>query len=212
MSAATIQPLHLADVAFPEGHPRGGETGPVYGFLVTGQDSPLLVDTGIDGPHPLIDQLYRPVRYPLLDVLARIGIRPADIGLIINTHLHFDHCGGNRLFPGTPILVQTSEYEAAREPDYTIREWVSFPGADYRLIEGGLEVGPGVRIVATPGHTPGHQSVLIDTDDGLVIIAGQAAETASNFEAGHDPSRHALIAMRPSRVFFSHDHADWRPA
>src|SRR5881628_2459219 len=57
---------------------------------------------------------------------------PRDLAFVINTHLHFDHCGGNRLFPGVPIHVQARELADARSlHDYTIREWVDFDGATY---------------------------------------------------------------------------------
>jgi N-acyl homoserine lactone hydrolase len=66
-------------------------------------------------PHPLPDEL-----------VSRVAV-------VVNTHLHFDHCGGNRLFPGLPIHVQRRELAAARtEDDYTVREWVDFPGARRR--------------------------------------------------------------------------------
>jgi N-acyl homoserine lactone hydrolase len=82
--------------------------------------------------------------------------------LVINTHLHFDHCGGNRLFPGVPIYVQRSEREAARRPDYTIPEWVEFEGATYEELDGPAEIeserrlldlGPR-RIWITHSHEP----------------------------------------------------------
>ncbi len=140
---------------------------------------------------------------------------------MVNTHLHFDHCGDNRLFAGTPIFVQRAEYEAAREPDYTITRWVDFPGAAYEVLDGEAEIAPGVRAVPTPGHTPGHQSVVLQTAEGVVVIAGQAIYTAAEHDGATDPrssglpsawdeERYAdsvrrLRGLRPVRVLFSHD-------
>src|ERR1041385_395254 len=79
---------------------------------------------------------------------------PRDVVCVINTHLHFDHCGGNRLFAGTPIYVQRREREAARTEDYTIPEWVEFEGATYVELEGEHEVLPGVRVVPSSTTPP----------------------------------------------------------
>ena len=144
---------------------------------------------------------------------------------IINTHLHFDHCGDNRLFPGTPILVQRAEYEAAQEPAYTAPDWVTFPGACFQLLDGETEVIPDLTIVPTPGHTPGHQSVVLNTNEGLMTIAGQAAYTADEFARPEDPhprgldsawdreryleSLQRLRSLHPRRVYFSHDPSIW---
>ncbi|TMG07235.1 MAG: N-acyl homoserine lactonase family protein [Chloroflexi bacterium] len=208
-SSPAVHPLHLADVVYPEGHPRYGETGPVFAFLVAHPDGSVLVDTGIGPPHELIDRLYKPVRYPLEEALAGIGLAPADVRLIINTHLHFDHCGGNQFFPGRPILVQRREHESSGAPGYTLPDWVDFPGANYQLLDGDGDLLPGLRVVATR-HTPGHQSVVVDTDNGAIVIAGQATETAAEFEAEQeDSSILKLKSFRPVRVLFSHDFATW---
>jgi N-acyl homoserine lactone hydrolase len=127
---------------------------------------------------------------------------PRDVACVINTHLHFDHCGGNRLFAGVPIHVQRAEREAARQPDYTIPEWVEFEGATYVEHDGEAEIVPGVRVVPTPGHSPGHQSVLVDTEDGLVVAAGDVGYTWKQFD--ESPSGQALIALRPRRIWLAH--------
>ena len=131
----------------------------------------ILVDTGMIDSTPELDEDWHPTIYP-----ERI---PREVALVINTHLHFDHCGGNRLFSGIPIYVQRRELEAAREPDYTIREWVEFDGATYVELDGEAEIVPGVRVLPTPGHTPGHQSVLVDTEDvdKVIQLISTAART-----------------------------------
>ena len=83
---------------------------------------------------------------------------------------------GNRLFPGIPIHVQARELADARaEPGYTIPEWVDFDGAAYVEHDGEAEIVAGVRVVPAPGHTRGHQAVLVETGDGLVVLGGDVA-------------------------------------
>jgi len=179
----------------------------VNAFLIRHPDGPILADTGIGPTHPGIDAMYRPTRYAMLEALASLGFAVGDIRLVINTHLHFDHCGGNRIFPGTPIFVQGAEFEAARAEH--------FPDAQYRLLRGQAEVARGVSVLPTLGHTIGHQSVVVDSEDGPVIIAGQAAETAEQFMRLEVESEEGATSLRPlydltpARVYFSHDHAVW---
>ena len=153
--------------------------------------------------------------------LRRFGLEPANIVAVANTHLHFDHCGGNRAFPGTPIFVQADELAAAREPGYTAAEWVDFPRSDYRPITGDTEIADGVTLLSTPGHTPGTQAVAVESDDGLVLIAAQAAADAREFEdpgyshprglamawdeSAYTRSLVRLRALSPVAVHFSHD-------
>jgi glyoxylase-like metal-dependent hydrolase (beta-lactamase superfamily II) len=220
-----VKPLHLADVMLPAGRPQAGEVCPVYGFVVTHPAGAVVVDTGIGEGQPGIESVYRPARRPLAEHLSALRIAPADVALVINTHLHFDHCGDNRLFPGTPVVVQRAEYEAAQEPAYTVPAWVEFAGASYRLLDGEAEVLPGLTVVPTPGHTPGHQSIVLETGDERVIIAGQATYTAEEFSNPERPhprglemawdlersleSLRRLRALGPNRVFFSHDPTVW---
>ena len=227
LSVGDIKRLHLADVTLPVGTPQEGEVCPVYGFVVSHPAGAVVVDTGIGEGQPAIEALYRPLRNPLAEHLSALRIAPADVVLVINTHLHFDHCGGNRHFPGTPILVQRAEHEAAQEPAYTVPDWVTFPDARFQLLDGETEVLPGLTIVPTPGHTPGHQSLVLNTKEGLMIIAGQAAYTAGEFARPEKPHRRGLDGawnrekyleslqrlrdLAPRRVYFSHDAAVWEP-
>ena len=196
--------------------------GPVFAFAAETPDGIVLIDTGIGPPHPLIDKLYRPTRYPLDAALAACGLDIGDVEAIVNTHLHFDHCGGNAAFPGVLIYVQAVEHEAAHEPGHTIAEWVDFPGARYELLTGDAEIAPGVSVLSTPGHTPGHQSVLLDTPAGRIIVAGQAAETAEDFRRAQQSSPmpsdeqatasiRRILELAPTRVYFSHDPVWWQP-
>src|SRR5207302_5879947 len=134
----------------------------------------LLFETGIGSGNEFIDDVYKVQRHAIDVALAAHGHGRDDVRVIVNSHLHFDHCGNNQRFPGVPIYVQAAEYQATREPYYTVPEWVNFEGADYAVIEGDAQIARGVHVVSTPGHSPGHQSLVFDTADGAVVLAGQA--------------------------------------
>jgi N-acyl homoserine lactone hydrolase len=171
-----------------------GERWPNYIHVIEHPAGRVLVDTGMIDSTPELDAQWG-VRFDA-------GKIPRDIVCVINTHLHFDHCGGNRLFAGVPIHVQRAEREAAREPGYAIPEWAEFEGATYVEHDGEAEVAAGVRVVPTPGHTPGHQSVLVDTDEGLVVVAGDVGYTWKQFD--ESPSGQALLALGPRRIWLAH--------
>ena len=112
-----------------------GERMPVYVHVIDHPDARVLVDTGLTQLHPAVADM-DPRLTPLS---AQADFDLAGIDLVVNTHLHFDHCGGNHLFSGKPIYVQRQELDDARsQDDYTIREWVDFPGATYAEHEGDL--------------------------------------------------------------------------
>src|SRR5438552_1655861 len=174
-----VIPLHLADVTFPEWHPLRGQAGEIFAFAVRHPSGVILYETGIGQGNEMLDDYYQVVHHPIEAALEAHGHRVAEVRLVVNSHLHFDHCGNNMTFAGVPIFVQSVEYEAAREPNYTIPEWVDFEGADYAVLDGDARVASGVRVISTPGHSPGHQSLLVDTKDGAVALAGQAIYSKS---------------------------------
>ncbi|MQA97032.1 MAG: MBL fold metallo-hydrolase [Streptosporangiales bacterium] len=201
---------------------------PVLGYLVRRGEGLILFDTGIGDGEPEVDAWYRPRRRPLEEALADAGATLADIGLVVNCHLHFDHCGGNPLLAGTPILVQATELATARAGDYTLDRLIDFPGARYEEIDGEAEVWPGVWIIPTTGHTDGHQSLVVRLTDGTVVLAGQAHDFASQYDAVDlarravrdgaapplpvTPSWHERLArFDPRRVLFAHDRSAWEP-
>jgi N-acyl homoserine lactone hydrolase len=195
---AIVKPVQLADIrAIRYGDVLvEGERWPGFLHVIEHPDGRVLVDTGLIDSTPELDQEFSPRFDP--DKI------PRDVVCVINTHLHFDHCGGNRLFAGTPIYVQRLEREAARTEDY-ISEWVEFDGAHYVELEGEQELLPGVRVIPTPGHTPGHQSVVVETDAGLAVVAGDVAYTWEEFD---DPSNEAaalLAGLRPRRIWLAHE-------
>ena len=210
--------LHLADCTFPPQHPLAGDRGVVYGFAVRHPAGVFLFDTGIGTGNAWIDEHYRPSVRPIDDALREHGLAASDVVAVANSHLHFDHAGQNARFTGVPTYVQRTEHLAARADGYTVPEWVDFPGARYEMIDGDAEPLPGIRLLATPGHTRGHQSAVVATAAGAVILAGQAVYSVREWRgesaAAEQSPRAAASAKRlkslgARRVFFGHDDDAW---
>ena len=143
---------------------------------------------------------------------ARVLVDLAGIDIVVNTHLHFDHCGGNHLFAGKPIYVQRSELDDARSQDgYTLREWVDAPGVRYVPVDGEHELLPGLRLVPAPGHTDGMQIVVIETGGRPVIVGGDVAVWHGEFDEPPTEGRKRVLALDPELVWLAHEHEPWRP-
>jgi len=168
----------------------------------------VLVDTGLTALHPAVADM----EPRLIPWSTRADVDLAGIDIVVNTHLHFDHCGGNRLFAGRPIYVQRRELDDARsQDDYTIREWVEAPGVQYAHVDGELELLPGLRLVPAPGHTPGSQVVVIDTDSRPIVIGGDMAVFFDELDQPRTPGQRLVRALDPELVWLSHTHEPWRP-
>jgi glyoxylase-like metal-dependent hydrolase (beta-lactamase superfamily II) len=224
---STVTRLAVGGFLAPE-EVAPGERVVVNAWVVRHPEATVLVDTGIGEHLPAEDVAsMRFLRTPITDALGTVGLAPADVDLVINCHLHIDHAGGNVAFRGTPILVQPAELAAARGPDYTVAEDVDLEHGSYQEREGDHEPLPGIRVIATAGHSPGHQSVAIDTDAGRLVLAGQVFRDASSFaraltayrladEGYPDPPSYPdwmprLLELEPYRVAFGHDLAVWQP-
>jgi glyoxylase-like metal-dependent hydrolase (beta-lactamase superfamily II) len=200
----------------------------VYAYAVPHGDGLVLLDTGMGAADEETEAWYRPRRIPLEGALKQHGWSLDDVELVVNCHLHFDHCGGNPLLAGRRIVTQRRELATARAGDYTFEALVDFEGVTYEELDGEAELLPGVHCIPTPGHVDGHQSLVVECDDGSVVLAGQSHDTTSAWSAdalaarardlGHDeplPSYPAwierLLAFDPRRVVFAHDAAVWVP-
>ena len=192
---------------------------PVRPLLVRTDEGNILIDTGLgDVPEKL--RKYYPVRRDsnLKDSLAAEGLGPDDISMIINTHLHFDHAGNNRMFPKSDIIVQKKELDFARDPPKFLRGGYIrdfFETPNLRTIEGESEMASGVKVILTPGHTAGHQSVVIEAGATRYVYTGDVSPVRENWDTGIpvgillDPmaateslERCKAIGARP---IFSHD-------
>jgi N-acyl homoserine lactone hydrolase len=186
------------DVAkFMAWEPERGErySGPVAAFLIQTDDGKnVLVDTGLSPDH--IDD--PECRIPRPDVVVEmtpeddirhqlrlIGVEPEDVDIVVITHFDFDHAGGNRFFPGAQFVVQREQYAYAKAtPERCFAQDWDLPELDYRLIDGDQELLPGIDLVTTPGHAPGHQSLVVHglPNTGTVILASDAAHSHVEFE------------------------------
>ncbi|HXT52077.1 MAG TPA: MBL fold metallo-hydrolase [Thermoanaerobaculia bacterium] len=150
-ASITVTPVFVADLL------AEAERMPVYVHVIDHPDARVLVDTGMTELHPAVadlDPRVRPLSEQDLDV--------AGIDIVVNTHLHFDHCGGNHLFAGRPIYVQRRELDDARSEDgYTIREWVEAPRVRYAPVDGELrhEAPPAARGGLGRGATAGGEAL-----------------------------------------------------
>src|SRR5438874_11172429 len=106
MTLDDVVPLHLADVTYPAMHPLAGKDGPVLAFAIRHPQGVLLVDTGIGAGNAWIEENYRPRGRDVREALGAAGIEPTAVRMVVNTHLHFDHCGQNRALAGVPTIVQ----------------------------------------------------------------------------------------------------------
>ncbi len=212
-----IKRLHLAGLRGPD-----GRDWPVHGFVVTHPGGAVLVDTGVGGPQQVLDD-WRVVNRSAADALAELGMTPADIGLVINTHLHFDHCGQNAVFKHAACYVQRAELDRAKRESPELYDWFDFMNATFELLDGDAEILPGLAVIATPGHTAGHQSVVVQTAGGTPdVLIGDAAYTPRQFSgppgeelppgqasdlAAWQGSLRLIRSMSPARVHFCH-HTD----
>jgi N-acyl homoserine lactone hydrolase len=174
--ALTVRRLQLASL-------RGvdGMEWPVHGFVVSYPGGAVLVDTGVGGPQKWLTD-WRVVNRSVADALDELGMTPGDIGLVINTHLHFDHCGQNAVFKHAAFYVQRAELNRARRESPQLSDWFDFMNARFELLDGDAEILPGLSVLATPGHTVGHQSVLVRSADGQSdLLTGDAAYTPRQY-------------------------------
>ena len=208
-----VKRLHLGAT------PGDTDRWPVHGFVVTYPGGAALVDTGVGGPPDLIRD-WEVVNVTAADALGGLGLVPGDIDLVINTHLHFDHCGQNAVFKHAPFYIQAAELARARLESPQLADWFDFMDARYELLDGDAEILPGLSVVATPGHTVGHQSVLVTTGNGAEILIGDGAYKPKQYlepDDGELPPGQAsdpaawresvgrVHALRPDRVHFCHD-------
>jgi glyoxylase-like metal-dependent hydrolase (beta-lactamase superfamily II) len=178
-------------------------------LLVEHDDGPILIDTGLGNKEdPKFRDIYGvenegvagPTR--LEDALQEAGFRPADIRVVINTHLHFDHAGGNTFideapnrpsahprlsFPNATYVVQRKELDFAHLANERIRasylphnfDPVSAAGR-WRFVDGDADVAAGVSVIGTPGHVPHHQSVLVRDGGETACFLADLVPTAAH--------------------------------
>ncbi len=155
------------------------DTGsPVPGYLIQTDDGKnVLVDSGYPESDYRGPEATRPESDWVVSRLAEIGLRPSDIDIVVCSHLDVDHAGCHDAFPGAEFVVQQEHMEAARSmPRFQgIREHWDHPDLKYRQVEGDTELLPGIELIETSGHVPGHQAILVRLPQtGPVLLAVDA--------------------------------------
>jgi N-acyl homoserine lactone hydrolase len=196
------------------------EQWPVHGYVILhDQLGVVLVDTGCGGPDEVL-RYFEVVNRTVADALADHDLAPIDVNMVINTHLHFDHCGQNPAFAHAPLMVQRTEHERMLRERDEVTEWIEASGMKFELIDGSTRLANDLRILTSPGHTSGHQSVIATTELGTELFIGDAAYTRRIYESsgmGKLPDGQAsdldvwratltdLKALEPQRLHFCHD-------
>ncbi len=160
---------------------------PIYTFAIKGGDRKILVDTGIEDFMPS-SEIEEQVGFPIMqfeDALATIGWKPEEIDIIIHTHLHNDHCENDVLCSNAEVYVQQAEIDFFNNPHPIDHRYYPdvLEGVNLKIVNGHAEIVTGIEVLFTPGHTPGGQSVVVETSEGKAIITGLCCN-AENFPRG----------------------------
>ena len=201
-TSITITPVFVADLSVE------GERMPVYVHVIDHPDARVLVDTGMTELHPALADMD-----PRLRPLSEQDFDLAGIDIVVNTHLHADHCGGNHLFAGKPIYVQRRELDDARSrDDYTIREWVEAPGVRYVPVDGEHKLLPGSdssrrRATHAACRWSSSRPAGARSSSGRRRGGRGSASSASRPPKG----RQRVLALDPELVWLTHEREPWRP-
>jgi N-acyl homoserine lactone hydrolase len=208
---------------------------PVACYLVKTGDTAILFDTGFS-PRAVPGLLRTDplARFSDEDLLVHrldsVGLDAGAIDVVVVSHLHFDHAGGLSLFPGSRLVVQQDEYAAAHYPpsffaSLYYRKNFDLPGYRWQLIDGDWELAPGVTVLRTEGHTPGHQSLLVELPEtGPVILAGDCCYWQAHIDEERPPgvvwnptlALHSIKRLKTiarltrGQIFPSHDPLFWQ--
>lgn len=205
---------------------------PVWSALIRTNEGNIVFDTGLHPVHvDRPDATFGPQsglkvvmerQDAIVARLASLDLTPDDVAIVVNSHLHFDHAGNNGAFPRATFVVQADHLAFAKDkPNFPGVYW-DIAELRYQAVNGRTRVARGVEVVPTPGHAPGHQSLVIDlAETGRVVLTGDAAFTRENLERGEIPAmdqaaaKESLALIRSlagddlQRVFTSHDAEAW---
>lgn len=204
-------------------------------FLIRTDDASILVDTGT---HPDDVKMWNSQGSKMIlreedqlpQRLEEAGLSLDDIDLVLMTHLHWDHIGWLSQIHNAEVIIQKDEYNFGLNPPanasvFYFPKRYNSPEIKWKLIEGDHKIMPGLNLLFTPGHTPGHQSVLVELpESGPILLCGDAGFLQENFEKEiipvffGDPDQ-ALLSIkklkkcscdRNAQLFPTHDTDYWR--
>lgn len=203
-----VEPLVVGFEVIAESISIAGGSGfrhllePVTAAAIVFDEGWVLVDGGFD-PRRIRDRAVRmqsfdyenytavvPPGDPLRDQIAQLGLAWGDLRGAVLTHAHFDHTGAARLLSADqPLVVQRHEWEHAMGVEderaaFLFRADLDRPDLTVALVDGDTDMAPGLRVIDTSGHTPGHQSVVVELPTRTVVLAGDAADLRANIELG----------------------------
>jgi len=157
---------------------------PIYVFYLEGGDQRILVDTGMEEfmVPPEAEKQTGLQIMEFEDALATVNLKPEDVDIVIQTHLHNDHCENTYKCTNAKIYVQHAELNFFKAPHPLDHRYYSdlLDDSEVITLEGDAEIVPGVHVILTPGHTPGGQSVVVETHKGTAVITGFCCN-ADNF-------------------------------
>ena len=176
---------------------------PMPMFVIETDDGWVVFDTGCDplvmkDPEAAWGKLAAAFQVDMTEQdtqLARlesVGLTPDRVAHVVVSHLHMDHAGGVQFFTHSRVWLQKAEMRWAMYPDQVgagglVRRDFDRAGLDFHLIEGDAEIVPGVFAILTDGHTPGHQSLVVDLPSGRYVLTGDCAYEHRQLERGVPP-------------------------
>ena len=229
--------LHVLDFGLFKVHANGRVIG-ICGFLIeTDADERILVDTGFP------EKYARDIEVASLEdnlgefgvvlhlahenlpnaQLAKAGVVPSDIDLLIMTHTHIDHVGGLADYPDAPILIAKAERDLPKPLYWQGAQPMEWPDRDYMLVTKDFDLGPGFRIFLVPGHAPGQLALMVDLpESGRMLLVSDAisrpAEIDEKFAGSWDEQQAiengarlmALAKETGAEVIYGHCPAQWQ--
>ncbi len=190
------------------GQPATGKTVAAY---IGGGKKKIVVDAGPPDMerslkyHPYFKAKPRTPEQEMLGALAKAGVKPEEIDIVVLTHLHWDHVGAIELFPNAQFIVSDVELKFAMNPPACL--YVSYEALQLGIQPLFLkvmdriktvamkekEIAEGITVIPLPGHSPGSIGVVVDTDSGPYVIAGDAVPTYENLKG--DPKNNQPYIM-----------------
>jgi len=228
--------MAVLDYGLFQVHANGRIIG-ICGFVVqTDADETVLIDTGFPAKYAVDsaaataqDDLgsfgrvlsVTPENMPAAQ-LAKLGLTPADITLMIQSHTHIDHVGHMDGFPHAPILIAAAERALPRPLYWSGKQIMEWPEAEYQLVEEDFTLGNGFEVFLCPGHAPGQLAFMIDLPQtGAVLLTSDAISRAAEIDEGfagswdvaqaihHGARLMEMASARDALVIFGHSPEQW---